>query len=631
MSDIEAQFEAEQFQAVVTHLQGRARTAREALLLGISLLRLGRLDDAEVPLTRAAMLGDQEGRVELGNVLRLLGRYAEAAAHFELTAPDLTGELQLRAWRWWGVCEFKLGDTAAGLKRVERAWHGYLALGDEELSARVTVSLAQMYRQLGNPKRAKTLLTEALYLLPEGSFPGPRVSALRQLLELHLSAGEFSEARARLSEAKQALEGIDAPRISALLLGSEAELCRLVGDQGTYAAVLEQLFPLAEQLGDSELRLWTVSRLAEHYSLHGQHGRAAGALMGYGLMPEAWPAELWATAGVIERRRGDLLAAQASLSRAAGLFRQAGRVPELCRAQLHYAAACLRAGGQDAELKVVPALSEAVTQLLRLRQLTGFKPDFEELSELLHFALLEPDTAPLMEPLIDQLAHLNLIDFPRLTEDGAIRVTVKTLGQTAVFKDGLEISFTRTGCVPLLVYLALEPGRTRAQMQLDLWPDKEAATAGAYVRQCLKELRDKLGHELICAQGPHHAPQYHLGRWVEVEFDFVHFLEAVKAQEMARALALYRGPFLPQADACAWIEAQRETLLLSLTLELRAQIVQARNMEAYRRVVLLANQYLRIDPNDQEVLELRVEAARQVASPHELARYQAELKRYHYN
>jgi hypothetical protein len=589
-------------------------------------MRVGRYEEAEVPLTYAACQGDPEGQVEYGNVLRVLGRFAEAIAQFERISDGLSGELQLRALRWWGVAQFQAGDTAEGLSRVERAWHGYLGLCDAELSARVTVSLSQMYRKIGNDRRAKTLLGEAVHALPARPDPEPRVSALRQLLELHITSGEYAEARETLAEARRTLAGTEAPRPHALLLTSEAELLRLTGDEHRYASVLETLRPLVEQLGDRELRLWTVSRLAEHYSLHGQHGKAVDAVLSYGLMPGEWPAELWATNGVIERRRGDLVAAQTSLGIAAQMFRDAGRVPELCRAQLHYAAASLRLGGEDAAAQVTGALTEAVTQLLRLRQLTEFRADFEELSELIHYALLEPDTAPLMEPLLDHLAHL--AGTTRSPEDGALYLSVKTLGKMAAFRGDVEVAFVRKGCVPLLVYLTMNPGRTRAEIQLDLWPEKDAATGGAYVRQCLKELRDRLGQSLIDCQGPHHAPWYRLGRQVHVDLDLTHFLEAVERKELAWALALYRGPFLPGADACDWVETKRESLLLTLGYELRAQMARAQSEGDDRRVVLLANQYLRTDPHDLEVMEERVAAARKVAPPHELARYTAELNRY---
>ncbi|THF85534.1 SARP family transcriptional regulator [Deinococcus sp. KSM4-11] len=628
MSQAQRLFEARQYEAVVTLLLGHAKGAREGALLGIALIRVGRLADAEVALTRAAMQGDAEAQVELGNVLRLLGRFEDAIDYFETVTPTLSGELQLRALRWWGVAEFRLGRVQDGLKRVERAWHGYLALGDGEPGARVALCLAEMHRVTGNEKRAQALLTETVHALPADEYPGPHVEALKLLLELHLGRGEYREARVILDRAKLVLPQAHSPRLTALLLGSEAELCRLTRDTQTYGWVLEELRPLADQLGDHDLRLWTLSRLAELYSLHGQHGKALEALLSFGSMPADWPAELVATHGILQRRRGDLRGAQESLTRAAGLLRAAGRIPELCRVQLHAAAAALRCG-DDPGQAVVPALTEAVTHLLRLRQLGEFTPDFEELSELLHYALLEPDTATLMEPFLEHLADLSGV--PRPPESGMTLLNVKTLGRQAVFKDGIEVTFTRKGCVPLLVYLALNPGRTRVEIQLDLWPDKDAATAGSYVRQCIKEVRDRLGHGLIQHQGPHHAPWYRLGPEVHVELDLTHLLDAVDRRETARALALYRGDFLPGADASEWVDTKRDALRYALTFELSAQMVRAQSQHDHRRVVLLANQYLRVDPYDRSVMEDRVTAARHVASPQELAQYTAELRRHMYN
>lgn len=621
-------FDTRQYSGVVTLLLGRAQTARESALLGIALLRSGRLADAEVPLTRAAIQGDGEAQVELGNALRLLGRFEEAARHLEAVTPNLSGELHLRALRWWGVAAFRSGQTQAGLRRVERAWHGYLALGAGEASARVALSLAEMHRLTGNERRAQALLTETLYALPAEEYPGPHVEALKLLVELHLARAEYPEARAALARAQAALPHANSPRLTALLLGCEAELSRATRDVHAYLQALESLRPLADQLGDSDLRLWVLSRLAEQYSLHGEHGRALDALLSFGLMPDAWPAELVATHGILQRRRGDLRPALESLTRAAGMLRAAGRYPELCRALLHAAATALRCG-DDPQLAVVPALTEAVTHLLRLRTLNDFTGDLEELSELLYYALLEPATAPLMEGLMDHLA--NLTGTPRPAQDAALHLTVKTLGRQVVVKDGAEVTFTRKGCVPLLVYLALNPGRTRVEIQLDLWPDKDAQTAGPYVRQCIKELRDRLGPTLIQHQGPHHAPWYRLGPDVHVDLDVTQLLEAVDRKETARALAVYRGDFLPGADDSEWVSTKRDSLRYALTFELSAQMVAAQSEQDYRRVVLLANQYLRVDPLERTVMEDRLLAARHVASPQELAQYTAALRRTLYN
>ena len=622
MSDIEGKFEAGQFAEIVTLLEGHARTAREHTLLGLSLLYTGRLEEAELALTKASLLGDPEGQVELGNALRLLGRFDEAAAHLQAIAPDLTGELQLRCLRWWGVSEFQAGQTQTGLQRVERAWHGYVALGNEEWTARVTVSLAQMYNLLGNHRRAKLLLSEAVRVLPSLPDPAPRLAALKNLLELQIAQGEFAEARETLADAKFTLSQADAPRLRAMLMTSEAELLRLSGDYSGYLSLLEDLRLRAEGLQDHNLRVWSISRLAEHQSLIGQHSQALYTLLGFERPPAEWPAELWATSGVLARRRGDLLGAAVDLGKAAQMFRDAGSIPELVRAQLHLAAAALPL---KEEATVVKALKEALTNMLRLRQLTEFKPDLEELNELLHYAVLEPEIAPYMEPLLDNLS--NLAGAPRLPEDGVISVQVTTLGRAAVRKDGEEVKFTYAGTIPLLTYIALKPGRTRAEMQLELFPEKDAKSGAAYMRQCLKELRDRLGQQIVRFEGPHQAPWYALGRDVHVDLDVQHFREALERGETARALALYRGPFLPELEDSEWAQQVRDETLLALTFELRDQMARYQAEGDFRRVVLLANQYLRVDPHDHEVLEARLKAAEVFAPPHELAKYTADLRR----
>ncbi|BDP44308.1 hypothetical protein DAETH_42770 (plasmid) [Deinococcus aetherius] len=620
-------FAAGSYAAVVTLLQGQARSAREYALLGIALLRTGQLAQAESSLHRATILGDPEGTVEHGNLLRLLGRYDEARAHLEEVLSGLPeGELKLRALRWWGVAAFEAGDTQEGLRKVERAWHGYVALGDDALTASVTQSLAQMHAILGHVARAKLLLQEAIHALPIEPDPAPRLSALKNLLDLQIRGGEFADAHTTLVAAKQALSKAPAPRVAAHLLCSEAELYRLSGGYKSYARTLEALHPLAEELGDHHLRVWAISRLAEHQSLMNLHGQALGTLHGFGLPEEQWPAELWATDGVLRRRRGDYETAYDRLATAASAFRQADATPELIRVLLHLAACELRL---RREVEAARSLSEALTAMLRLKQLHEFKPDVEELSELMHYALLEPDLAPYLEPLLDRLAHL--AGTPRLAEDGAMRLHVTTLGRVAVTRDGEEVRFAYPNSPLLLTYLTLHPGRTRAQMQLELFPDKDDQTGSSYLRQCIWDLRDKLGPEVVGCSGPHRAPVYRLGPGVQVELDFSHLLVAVKDGEAARALALYRGEFLPGVEESDWVRQRREETLLALTIELRKQMTQARERGDWRRVVLFANQVLKVDPLDVEVLQERVRAAQRVDAPaHELARYVSELHRvYH--
>ncbi len=617
-------FEAGQYADLITTLEDRAQTARDFALLGMALLRSGRFQDAEFPLYKASILGDAEGAVELGNLLRLLGRFDEAGAHFEAISETITGELQLRLLRWWGVSRYQAGESEAGLKLLERAWYGYMALGDDELTARVTQSLAQMHLLSGNLIRAKQLYSEAIRALTDESPQITRLGVLRGLLTIQLQYHDIAGAAETLQQAKSALGGSDLPRERALLLSAEAELLQLSGQTFAYGDALERLYTEAEAMQDYELRLWATARLVDHLSLVGQHSRATAVLVGFGTPSEQWPPELWAAHGVLERRRNQFRPAMESLERAARLFRAQGRSPDLIRTLLHAAAASHRI--REHEL-CVAQLKEALFEMLRLKQLAAFRPELEELSELMHFALLEPETAPLLEPVLDNLA--NLAGSPRLPEDGLMRVQVTTLGRVAVFKDGAEVELSLRGSALLLAYLSLYPRRTRAELQLALYPEKDAKTGSGYIRAAFSELREKLGRDIVTFDGPHNSPQYRLGAMVHLDLDLTQFREALDKGEVARALALYRGPFMPDMDDSEWVQQVREEGMLSLAFELQNHMARYQAVGDFRRVILLANQYLRIDPYDRDVLEKRLEAAQVVASPQELARYTAELRRLH--
>jgi hypothetical protein len=230
-------------------------------------------------------------------------------------------------------------------------------------------------------------------------------------------------------------------------------------------------------------------------------------------------------------------------------MRTARSVPELIRALLHWAAAA-------------SVLQDALSHLLRLHHKGEFQADLEELSELLHFPLLEPEVAPYLDSLLDDFAHL--AGAPRLPEDGAMTVQLTTLGRTAVRLDGQIVTFTCAGTVPILAYMILKLGQTRAQMQLDLYPEKDARSGAAYMRQGLKERRDKLGAGILHFEGPHQAPRYWLGRGMWAEFDVHHLRTVLEGGELARALALYRGAFLPGLEYSEWAQDWRDELALLL-------------------------------------------------------------------
>lgn len=106
-----------------------------------------------------------------------------------------------------------------------------------------------------------------------------------------------------------------------------------------------------------------------------------------------------------------------------------------------------------------------------------------------------------------------------------------------------------------------------------------------------------------------------------VELDLQELLGAIARHEVARALALYRGEFLPGVEPSEWVFQKRDEARLALTIELRRQMRHARTRGDERRVVLFANQLLQADPLDVDALRERVRAATAAGAPApELAR-----------
>ncbi|EYB68018.1 SARP family transcriptional regulator [Deinococcus phoenicis] len=620
LAEIQACFDAGQYDTVITRLTALPPiTGKEWRLLGMAYMASGRFSDAELPLMRASELGNEEARVEYGNLLRLQGRFPEAIRHFETITPGLTGELALRALRWWGTADFQAGRMAEGLERCERAWRGYMALGDDELIGRVTQTVAQMHVQVGDMVRARHLYVEALRLLPADRTPIARLSALTGLANVQVLTGDFGGARVTLTQTGEALAQTQALTPRAYLLTVEAELHHLTGDQAAYLRTLQELRALVETTQDFELLMWTAARLADLYSRQGEHGRALEALLD--LAPDATHAAVTMTRGVLLRRRQHHAQAAEALTRA--LDAPGLGEGQRLRALLHLAEA---RAGQGNDAGSLATFREALTALISARDRMLYRPDLQELTNLVQRALLDPDLAPDMQLVLEKLA---VPDTSARSEAAApLHLRVSTLGRAEVERGGERVPLSLEGSVLTLAYLALNPGRTRRELEASIYPDRDPKTAGDYFRAVFRELRVRLGPEVLQMEGSPKQPRYHLGPDVHVQLDVTELRRALESGDVARALALYRGPFLPGLRMeSEWAEELREELRVLLTLELRGRLNRAREEGDLRRALLFAGEFLRVDPYDVGVLEARVEIARQVATPQELARYVVELHR----
>ncbi|WP_369848261.1 SARP family transcriptional regulator [Deinococcus sp. NW-56] len=504
-----------------------------------------------------------------------------------------------------------------GLERCERAWRGYMALGDDERIGRVTQTVAQMLVQTGEVTRAQHLYQEAVRLLPTDRTPVARLSALTGLANVQVLIGDFRGARGTIAQAHEVLTQTDAMRPRAYLLAVEADLHRLTGDHAAHLKALEELRAIVETTRDFELLTWTATQMADLHSRQGQHARALEVLLD--LAPDATHPAVTMTRGVLLRRRQHHAQAAEHLTRA--LESQTLGEGQRVRALLHLAEAQSGLGQTDESLRT---FREALTALIAARDRMLYRPDLHELANLVQRALLDPDLAPDTQLVLEKLN----VPGSETPVSGALHLRVHTLGRSEIERGGETITLSLEGGVLTLVYLALNPGRTRRELEATLYPDRDPKTAGDYFRAVFRELRVRLGAEVLTMEGSAKQPRYSLGPDVHVHLDVTELRAALASGDLARALALYRGPFLPGLRMeSEWAEEVREELRLLLTMEVRTRASQAREEGDQRRALLLTNEFLRIDPYDLPMLEARVEIAREVAPPQELARYVVELHR----
>jgi len=591
-------------------------------VVGISLLRLGDIAGAEGHLEAALYLGDDEAKVEYGNALRASGRLEDAAAHMTGILPNLKGELNFRATRWLGVIFYQMGKSKDALKLLDNAKRGYASISDQINEAKISQNLSAIYVDIGDYKKALSAIESALPEFRKFSSKNLLIQGLHNLINIRLTVGKSSG----IIEVFDELESLIGKEISSqhiyLWLSKALLFEHNAITRSEYDQIITNIIEASERFGDYEHLIWGIVKKVE-YLLQSDNTSEAMRLVYQAPQDEngQFPTSIRIVRAMINRRMGNLHEAIEEL-RSVGLdLEAAGNVAELARVRLQLAYALHLDAQADASADVLRA---ALQGLLRTNIHPSMRPELEELSELLHFAALEPSLAPYLEPVMDSLAGV-LGGAGSGTEGEQVRLQVHTLGRVSILKGGDPVTFQLKGTVPLLVYLALTPNRTRQEIQNDLYPDKEPDAASSYVRKSIQELREMLGHAAVLTEGPRNHSRYRLGPSLQIDLDLSRFEDAVGRYEMARALALYRGEFLPGSDESEWVLQKREAARLSLTFELHNQMAGFRERKEWRRVILLANQYLRVDPYETEVHEMRVEAARRVGTAAELGRYVAAM------
>ncbi|WP_148234892.1 hypothetical protein [Deinococcus maricopensis] len=601
-------------------------TFREKALLGVSLFRTARFEECEPYLLEAHQHGEIEASVEYGNLLRVRGRTVEAIEHLQQVLPRTSGLHHYACLRWLGAALYQGGRHEDALERLSSALHGYETAQLPQIALRVRVMISSIYFASGQHGQAKAIIDQSLLPLEQASDKLPYLSAMYNLLNIELETGNVEKAEELIRLLHAGARDLGSPRMLLYAKIGQSQLHLILGSYQDYFALLEDIRHEALQLGEYQMIEWATLRLADHHSVSGHHAEAIKLLLDLNQQYPHKSMETRLLEALMARRRGDLLGALRRFREVASLAEAAQSRYTSVRAQLHiayvhYLLNDFKACGHD----LLPAI-EGLLEIAGGRGPTSIRPELEELSELLYYASLQPEMAPYLPSVMEHLADLSGA-MPADVFAPSSTLELLTLGQQSALKNGVPVSFSVAGVVPVLVYLALHPGSTRGDVQAALFPDREPESAGAYVRKCLQAIREGLGGDVLLSEGPYRAPRYTLSRKVAVTLDSQRALKFASEGNVAGALAAYRGEFLPGFSGSEWVDGMRDRVRTTLLLTLERLIGEAEAAHEWSRVVLLGNQALRVDPYAVEIAERRLRAARIVSSPAELAAYVAEWNR----
>lgn len=598
----------------------------ETALLGLALLRSGHFKRAELPLATAMARGDREAAVEYGNLLRVTNQTDRAIRQFEQLLPALEGELRYRALRWYGVSLFTSGHYRS-IELIEEARVGYLGLGDQATAARISHTLACLHLRRGEYQRSSSLLLEAIPVLENHPNPRPLLHALHALVDTQLELGFFEEAEQTLGRAEGLAHTLNDPYSQLHIQARRAFLLLKLGDYGSFVSSLHELRQKAQECGEADVYTFASNNLANHLSRIGHHAAALRVLAELTQLHPHRTLETSLVTAMLTLRRGDVPGALGQLAEIRTRAQAAGMRRDATRATLLSALAAHRMNDQALALQLLTESLSEIAGWGSPEVEVALREELAELEELLAFARLQPEMQHVIAAALERATAL-MGDKSDDLFAGATLLRLHLLGSSPLaFLNDSPLTFRYSYSLPILAYLAMHPQQTRQEITSALWDDENSHRAGANFRKCLTEIRQVCGADFIVMSGPYREPRYALSKKVAVWLDTLRLQQLVEQGDVAAAVGQYKGEFLARLPETEWLFEMRMTTTQGLTKLLRQELAQSRALGDDRRVVLLATTLLDIDPLEVEAEEIRLQAARRVCTPVEIARFEAERYR----
>lgn len=591
-------FQAGQIHQALEELKGLMDlTPTELALLGRCELRSHLLEDAELHLLRAQLLGVPEAGLDYAALLSITGRPVQALHHLGQCLNNMSGIMIYRAWHHQAQVNLQLGHTETAFEQAERASHSLLSINAEEEAGEALVTTAMAHALVGQADRAEKMFRIALTVLEPMPDPVWRFTALLGLAELKASRGQGAEYQEFMEQALRLAE--TAP--SQASMGRWHCVAHKWSELGDHflTVTLPECTKLAAFCGEYLLQDQSTRLNAKQAALDGHH---AEALLILGRLNDRLSGESLLLIGEVAWRRGDYAGAKTALVAAFDWFSRARWTLHEFQTHALLADVCEALGDTEGVRTHVQHTVAALLTTPYVHAAGKSIPDrWQQWRDDDHF-----------QPWIEAW---NLRSKPTLIRS---RLQITTLGLQEVRRGPNQPSLPLN--IPLLVVLALHPNRTRRELELALYPDRKPGAATSAVKHGLQEIRSQLGVDVLVTEGAYHSKRYRLSETLQVQMDIGTLRQALKQRNISGALEIYRGEFLPNHHEGEWVEVMREELSSTLRASLVNRLIHYKSLGQWERVKSIAIKYLRVSPGDREVADLALEASKYLGDPLILAK-----------
>jgi DNA-binding SARP family transcriptional activator/tetratricopeptide (TPR) repeat protein len=576
------------------HENTRVPTAEDDRWAGYCLFGLGRQLEARDLLTQAIGKGCTAATIELATVYRHLGDLQNAQTLLEgLDLKTLSSFDRVLAERELGVLLLGAGRLNEATEALERAWT--LVLKNPQgkaLRSGIANALARAYDERG-------LSVQALHYLNLAVDHAPQEKRLFPLMNLGVALiglGQYTNAERVLLEAKTIIS--QSPQAESTL---KYELGVLRRAQGRWSDALELFADAAAQAKtvlDAETEFFAELGLASlHVALEQPDQARAHLSRARGLATDdRKQAYLTLREGAM---RGLIRDARAfsTLEQSFQLFDRMGMQREAAWAQLHLAETYLRGGdamAADTHLEQATDIRHAIgSGSTIVPELRGLPLSFDRITS---------------RPAGAYVGAL-LADWRDLEGNGPASVRVVTLGTPQLLADDRPLKLVMRRGLEVLAYLLFHPDVTRDQLLAALWPDDSPDAGANYLHQVRHEFSrlvpglsivfDKTSKRYrVRCEGP---------RLRFDALDIKRALSAVNEDDLERAVRMYAGPFLPQAES-EWARSEREALEWSV-IKTGLRLMDSWSARGdYAKCLELSQRLLEIEPWNEVLVEYLVSA-----------------------